>query len=198
MFGASRRWWLNVLFWLSLVRNANVVNRRFFLSVVSYLLPTCRSESHRRRWCQNVWRPSPVRLNGSRCIITHNSTASVKITKFRHLFFFPELRNSYQLYFIIHFLFVILIASDLTGQIFNRLKTIPGLSASHFQLVLTDHLNGIDLSNPYQHDSWDYYMDIALGIICRRKPVDQLHKCLLSIFCFNCFFICFLLEFVAN
>jgi hypothetical protein len=83
---------------------------------------------------------------------------------------------------------VILIASDLTGQIFNRLKTIPGLSASHFQLVLTDHLNGIDLSNPYQHDNWDYYMDIALGIICRRKPVDQLHKCLLSLFCFNCFF----------
>ncbi|XP_046633637.1 uncharacterized protein LOC124313017 isoform X2 [Daphnia pulicaria] len=62
------------------------------------------------------------------------------------------------------------LTSDLTGQIFNRLKTIPGLSASHFQLVLTDHLNGIDLSNPYQHDSWDYYMDIALGIICRRKP----------------------------
>ncbi|XP_046460689.1 uncharacterized protein LOC124207333 isoform X1 [Daphnia pulex] len=84
--------------------------------------------------------------------------------------FFPELRNFYQLYFIIHFLFVIVIASDLTGQIFNRLKTIPGLSASHFQLALTDHLNEIDLSNPYQHDSWDYYIDIALGIICRRKP----------------------------
>lgn len=78
--------------------------------------------------------------------------------------------------------FCIVIASDLTGQIFNRLKTIPGLSASHFQLVLTDHLNEIDLSNPYQHDSWDYYIDIALGIICRRKPVDQLHKCLLSLF----------------
>ena len=84
--------------------------------------------------------------------------------------FFSEFPDRYQLDYLTDISFCLL-ASDLIGQIFNRLKTIPGLSASHFQLVVTDHLNSIDLSNPYQHDSWDFYIDVALGIICRRKPV---------------------------
>lgn len=77
--------------------------------------------------------------------------------------------------FFISGLFVaaIFIASDLVGQIFNRLKTNPGLAIRHFKLVVTDHLNHIDLSSPYQHDGGDLYIDVALDIIRVRQPVSN-------------------------
>ncbi|XP_057372244.1 F-box/LRR-repeat protein 20-like isoform X2 [Daphnia carinata] len=62
------------------------------------------------------------------------------------------------------------LTSDLVSRIFNRLKTRPDLTAQHFQLVVTDHVNNIDLSNPYQHDEWDSYIDSVLDIIYVRKP----------------------------
>lgn len=62
------------------------------------------------------------------------------------------------------------LTSDLVSRIFNRLKTRPDLTVEHFQLVVTDHVNCIDLSNPYQHDKWDSYIDSVLDIICVRKP----------------------------
>ncbi len=64
-------------------------------------------------------------------------------------------------------------ASDLVGRIFSHLKTRHGLMPRHFQLVVTDHLNRIDLSSPYQHEGGDLYIDAALEIIRVRQPVTE-------------------------
>ena len=126
---------------------------------------TCRNVRHRSHWCQSVWKVSALRLNGSCHIVIRHSIASVK----------PKFHNHSCLYIssLDRFQFFFFLASDLIAQIFNRLKTTPGLPASHFELVVTDHLNCIDLSNPYQHDSWDFYIEVALGIIRLRQPVLQ-------------------------